>query len=59
LEAQPAQDESEVSLRICSRDMLITSFRTGEEIELGKQENRKKKRKGVEGFFFLLSCFPD
>jgi hypothetical protein len=26
LEAQPAQEESEVSLRICSRDMRITSL---------------------------------
>src|SRR6267143_4615104 len=26
LEAQPAQDESEVSLRTCSRDMTVTSF---------------------------------
>jgi hypothetical protein len=31
----------------------------GEEIELGKQENRRKRREGVEGFFFLSSCFPD
>src|SRR5262249_39023913 len=27
-EAHPAQDESEVSLRICSRDMSFTSFRS-------------------------------
>src|SRR6266446_9365592 len=26
-DAHPAQDESEVSLRICSRDMEVTSFR--------------------------------
>jgi hypothetical protein len=31
----------------------------GEEVELGNQETRKKKREGFEGFFFLLSCFPD
>ena len=28
LEAHPAQDESDVSLRICSRDILFTSFRS-------------------------------
>src|SRR5216110_1141577 len=28
LEAHPAQDESEVSLRICSRDIWFTSFRS-------------------------------
>jgi hypothetical protein len=28
LEAHPAHDESEVSLRICSRDTLFTSFRS-------------------------------
>src|SRR5262252_7358412 len=27
-EAHPAQDESDVSLRICSRDIDVTSFRT-------------------------------
>jgi len=27
LEAHPAQDESDVSLRICSRDIDVTSFR--------------------------------
>src|SRR6266516_5542459 len=28
LEAHPAQDESDVSLRICSRDILFTSFQS-------------------------------
>src|SRR5204863_4790334 len=28
LDAHPAHDESEVSLRICSRDILFTSFRS-------------------------------
>jgi hypothetical protein len=57
LEAQPAQDESEVSLRICSRDMLITSFLEWEKIESGKEESRKK-REGARLQKVLPSCFP-
>src|SRR5262249_34388154 len=59
LEAHPAQDDSEVSLRICSRDIRFTSFvellyrpQGGDYIAIGnrqpKIENEEAERIGIE-----------
>jgi hypothetical protein len=58
LEAQPAQDESEVSLRICSRDMLITSFRSGGKLNQECRKAEKREEAALRPLIVVPACFP-
>jgi hypothetical protein len=58
LEAQPAQDESEVSLRICSRDMRITSFRSEKKLNQECRNAGKREEAALRPLIVVPSCFP-
>jgi len=59
LEAHPAQDESDVSLRICSRDIDVTSFRIEKKKTLNVQHptlNARLSELNVESWALSVEC---
>jgi hypothetical protein len=59
LEAHPAHDESEVSFRICSRDIEITSFRIEKKKTLNVHRptlNAQLSELNVESWALSVEC---
>jgi len=59
LEAHPAQDESDVSLRICSRDIEVTSFRIEKKKTLDVHRptlNAQLSELNVESWALSVEC---